>query len=457
MTQYRIEKDSMGEIKVPTQALYQAQTQRALDNFQFAGRPLPISFHHAILEIKSAAARANLRLGKLDNAKTEAILSAVDLLLTGKHDDQFCVDIYQTGSGTSSNMNVNEVIATVANRQAAVKVHANDDVNCSQSSNDVIPSALQLSAAKLLNKKLLPALYAMEKILRSKAKSLKEVIKTGRTHLMDAMPITLQQEIECWIWQLNENRVRLEHSIEELCELPIGGTAVGTGVNCPPEFDHQVCEHLAQVTGLPVVPCLNKFSRIASQDVSVNLSGQLNTLAVTVMKIANDLRWMNSGPLAGLSEVRLQPLQPGSSIMPGKVNPVIPEALAMIGAKVMGNHQTISLAGQSGNFQLNVMLPVMAECLLESLNLLANGLPALAECIANFEVNHQQLEVALSRNPILVTALNEKVGYEQAAKIAKAAYEQGKPVIEVAKQMTDLDEEKLKALLDPSKLTNAQG
>ncbi|ALS99481.1 class II fumarate hydratase [Lacimicrobium alkaliphilum] len=453
MQKYRTEKDSLGEINVPADALYQAQTQRALNNFQISGHTFAQSFYAALAQIKLAAALANQKSGKLTSTQAEAIRHAASSVIAGEHSSQFRVDIFQTGSGTSTNMNMNEVLATLASRHAGEPVHANDHVNCSQSSNDVIPSALQLSAASELHEKLLPAVTRMLHSITDKTHQVGGIVKTGRTHLMDALPLTMTQELECWHFQLQENHTALQSSITELCALPIGGTAIGTGLNCPAGFDTQVCEHLSEATGLPVTACANKFSRIASQDVSVRLSGKLNALAVTLMKICNDLRWMNSGPLSGLAEIRLESLQPGSSIMPGKVNPVIPEAIAMVCAKVMGLHQTVSIAGQSGNFQLNVMLPLIADALLESLSLLSQSQWALAGCIESFEVNTEQLQQALEKNPILVTALNEKIGYEQAAKIAKLAYQQGKPILEVAMEHTELNEDELKTLLDPKKMT----
>ncbi|AWL11110.1 Fumarate hydratase [Saliniradius amylolyticus] len=453
MDQFRTEKDSLGEVKVPQKALYQAQTQRALDNFPISHRTLPWPFHRALIQLKLAAARVNADFDKISAAQQQAIEQSASTLLSGEHRDQLCVDVYQTGSGTSTNMNVNEVLATLASQQCDEPVHPNDHINASQSSNDVIPTSLQLSAVSELNNQLLPALKGLIHALEEKAKSLKDKVKTGRTHLMDAMPITLAQEFGCWQRQLTDNQTRLTHCQKDLLQLPIGGTAVGTGVNCPDGFDKQICEHLSGLTELNLVPCDNKFSRIASQDGIVALSGQLNTLAVSLMKIANDLRWMNSGPLAGLSEISLEAIQPGSSIMPGKVNPVVPEAAAMVSAKVMGNHQTITIAGQSGNFQLNVMLPLLAECVLDSLQLLASIMPELAKTISDLSVNDDKLSEPLEKNPILVTALNERIGYEKAAAIAKKAYADKRPVFEVAREMTDLDEQELKELLDPKKLT----
>ncbi|WP_088329811.1 class II fumarate hydratase [Lacimicrobium sp. SS2-24] len=453
MQDYRIEKDSLGEVKVPTNALYQAQTQRALDNFSISGRTLPTVFYRALAQIKLAAAVANQHQGKLTSAQAEAIRQAAMKIIAGEHADQFRVDVFQTGSGTSTNMNMNEVIATLAGRYGEDSIHANDHVNCSQSSNDTIPSALQLSAAQSLKQELLPAMQHLLKDLEEKMHEVKGVVKTGRTHLMDALPLTLTQELGCWHYQIHENLTALEEGLEELCALPIGGTAIGTGLNCPDGFDRQVCKHLRDATGLPVTPSSNKFSRIASQDVSVRLSGRLNALAVTLMKIANDLRWMNSGPLSGLAEIHLQAIQPGSSIMPGKVNPVLPEAVAMVCAKVMGLHQSISIAGQSGNFQLNVMLPLIADALLESLRLLSRGLLAVAQSIRHLKVNTEQLQQALAKNPILVTALNEKIGYEKAAQIAKLAYEQKRPIIEIAQEQTELSKEELRDLLNPEKMT----
>jgi fumarate hydratase class II len=361
--------------------------------------------------------------------------------------------VFQTGSGTSTNMNANEVIATLASRQAEQAVHPNDHVNCSQSSNDVIPTAIHVSAELALATGLMPALHRLADVIAKREAGLADSIKTGRTHLMDAMPLSLAQELSGWRAQLVQAAQRIDACRTQLRQLAQGGTAVGTGVNAHPQFATRFCYFLSESCGRPFTPADNFFAALASQDVAVALSGQLKALAVALLKIANDLRWMNSGPLSGLGEISLKPLQPGSSIMPGKVNPVIPEAVAMAAAQVIGNDAAITVAGQSGNFQLNVMLPVIAYNLLQSINLLANSCTALADnCIADFVVNRATIEANLARNPILVTALNQEIGYSRAAEIAKRAYQEGRAILEVAAEMTDLPQEKLAVLLNPKKL-----
>jgi fumarate hydratase class II len=365
------------------------------------------------------------------------------------------VDVFQTGSGTSSNMNANEVIATLASRALGRAVHANDHVNMGQSSNDVVPTAIHVAAALMLDELLLPALARLSEVLDQRAAELRAAVKTGRTHLMDAMPITLGQELGGWRAQVDSNRARLNSVLPRLLQLAQGGTAVGTGINARPEFGAVFARHLAEHTGLGFVPSGNYFEALSSQDTAVELSGQLKVLSVSLMKIANDLRWMNSGPLAGLGEIALPALQPGSSIMPGKVNPVIPEAVAMMAAQVIGNDATITIAGQSGNFQLNVMLPVIAFNLLQSLELLAIGSRNLADhALLGFSLNRARIGDALARNPILVTALNPVIGYEMGAAIAKKAYAEGRPVIDVAAEMTRLSRADLERLLDPLTLTD---
>ena len=448
----------MGEVKVPADALYGAQTQRAVDNFPVSGLPMPAAFIHALGRVKSACAWANAELGELPADIAGAIDQVARRVAAGELDDQFPVDVFQTGSGTSSNMNANEVIATLASREAGCAVHPNDHVNKGQSSNDVAPTAIQVAAVSLCREGLAPALRHLRERVEARAGELADVIKTGRTHLMDAMPVSMGQEMAAWGAQLEAAEGAVEAAVERMEALPIGGTAVGTGINAHPKFDRLVCRRLGEITGHAFRPMENKFAGLASQDASVQLSGQLKTLAVALMKICNDLRWMNSGPLAGLGEISLAARQPGSSIMPGKVNPVIPEAVAMAAAQAMGNDVTITLAGQSGNFQLNVMFPVVALNLLQSIELLTNGCRLLADrAIADFTVNRENLERALSRNPILVTALNNRIGYELGAKIAKRAYAENRPVIEVAEEMTDLDRETLEQLLDPAKLAYPHG
>ncbi|QOC21150.1 class II fumarate hydratase [Wenzhouxiangella sp. AB-CW3] len=454
MSEYRTERDSMGELKVPADALWGAQTQRAVNNFPISGQPMPAPFIRALGLIKAACAQANRDLQLLDDARADAIAEAAGKVADNRYDEHFPVDIYQTGSGTSSNMNSNEVIARLADSKGQLGVHPNDHVNMSQSSNDVIPTAIQVSACLQASEHLLPALKHLHSVLEKRAGELSGVAKTGRTHLMDAMPVTLGQELQTWAAQIRSAYRRIQDALDRMRRLPQGGTAVGTGINAHAEFGERVADHLARTTGFEFVSADNKFEGIASQDVAVELSGQLKGLAVALMKIANDLRWMNSGPLAGLGEIELEALQPGSSIMPGKVNPVIPEAVCMVAARVMGNDGTITVAGQSGNFQLNVMLPVVGATLLESLEILGNASRLLADrAIATFNVREDRLGEALCRNPILVTALNRVIGYEKGAAAAKQAYAEGRPIIDVAAELTDLSREELEKLLDPLKLT----
>src|SRR5580658_6461896 len=451
---FRVEHDSMGALDVPAQALWGAQTQRAIQNFPPSGLRMPRAFIRALGLIKHAAASANAELGDLPQPIAAAIQVAALEVATGLHDDQFPVDVFQTGSGTSSNMNANEVIATLAGRRLGKKVHPNDQVNMGQSSNDVVPTAIHVSAALLLTERLLPALRHLSTVLELRAREFEEVVKTGRTHLMDAMPITLAQELGGWRAQIEKGCARLVSVLPRLLALAHGGTAVGTGINARENFGSVFARHLAASTQLKFVPSHNYFEALSSQDTAVELSGQLKVVAVSLMKIANDLRWMNSGPLAGLGEIALPALQPGSSIMPGKVNPVVPEAVTMIAAQVIGNDATITIAGQSANFQLNVMLPVIAYNLLQSIQLLAIAARNLADhAVAGFTVNGERLREALDRNPILVTALNPIIGYEKGAAIAKKAYAQGRPILEVAAEVTRMPESELRSLLDPLALT----
>lgn len=450
----RIEHDSMGPVEVPDTALYGAQTQRAVNHFRISGKPMPVAFIRALGHVKAACAQANRDLGLLPEKMAEAIIAAADAVSRGEYVEHFPVDVFQTGSGTSSNMNANEVIATLASRHLGAPVHPNDHVNLGQSSNDVIPTTLHVAAAVALRRQLIPAVLELADCIDERALSLAGLVKTGRTHLMDAMPVRLDQELGAWAQQLRYGAERLEDGFPRLVELAVGGTAVGTGVNAHPELGDRVARILSRRTGVMFVIKPSRFEGMAAQDAAVEMSGQLKTLAVSLMKICNDLRWMNSGPLAGLGEIRLPALQPGSSIMPGKVNPVVPEAVAMICARVMGNDVTIGIAGQSGNFQLNVMLPLMAHDLLESIELLARGIVLLREkAVAGLTVDESRLKATLERNPILVTALNPVIGYEQGAAIAKRAYAEGRPVLEVALEMTDLDEAELRRLLDPMALT----
>jgi fumarate hydratase class II len=451
---FRVEHDSMGELKVPSDALWGAQTQRAVENFPVSGIPMPREFIRAVGLVKWAAATANRQLELIDSAIADAICAAADEVISGEHDAHFPIDIFQTGSGTSTNMNANEVIARLASAIADSEVHPNDHVNMGQSSNDVIPTAVHVSAAIELNGTLIPGLTHLADALVRKGTECDDIVKTGRTHLMDAMPVTFGQELGGWAAQIRNGLERLTATMPRLTRLAQGGTAVGTGINAHPEFADLFADALSARTGIEFGASDNFFESLSCQDTAVELSGQLKTVAVSIMKIANDLRWMNSGPLAGLGEIALPALQPGSSIMPGKVNPVIPEAAAMVAAQVIGNDATITIGGQSGNFQLNVMLPVISYNLLQSIGILAAIAKLLADkAIAGFTVNKDNLQQALERNPILVTALNPVIGYECGAATAKKAYAEGRPIREVAREMTDLDDEELTRLLDPAALT----
>ena len=454
MSNTRIERDSMGELQVPMEALYGAQTQRAVDNFPISQQRMPRQFIRALILAKAAAAQTNVELRQLGAVQGKAIVDACQGLLEGDFMLHFPVDIFQTGSGTSSNMNANEVIATLASRLLGEPVNPNDHVNCGQSSNDIIPTTIHVSAALALHEHLLPALLHLVRVTEAKAEQVHPFIKTGRTHLMDAMPVRMSQVLNGWAQQLKANIEHLQALLPSLQSLAQGGTAVGTGINAHPQFAAGFSRQLSVLTGVPFTPGKDLFALIGSQDTAVSVSGQLKATAVSLMKIANDLRWMNSGPLAGLGEIELEALQPGSSIMPGKVNPVIPEATAMVAAQVIGNDSAITVAGQSGNFELNVMLPLIAQNLLSSIELLASASRLLADkAIASFKVNEAKLKEALSRNPILVTALNPIIGYQKAAEIAKKAYQQGRPIIDVALEHTDLSRSQLETLLDPEKLT----
>ena len=453
MSGFRIEHDSMGELKVPADALYGAQTQRAIDNFPISGLHLPRPFIRALGLIKAAAAEVNLSMGYLKKNQAAAIRKAALAVADGQYDAQFPIDIFQTGSGTSTNMNANEVIAHLAVK-GGTNVHPNDHVNYGQSSNDVIPTVIHVSATLTTSEQLLPALKHLQKTIDKRARELRNTPKTGRTHLMDAMPITFGQELSGWSAQIGSAIERIEDALKRMRRLPQGGTAVGTGINADPKFGSAVAVQLKKLTGVKFESAENYFEGMASQDAAVELSGQLKTLAVALMKIANDLRWMNSGPLAGLGEIELPALQPGSSIMPGKVNPVIPEATAMVAAQVIGNDASITIAGQSGNFQLNVMLPLIAHNLLQSIGILSNVSVLLADkSIAGFKVNTARVNQALAMNPILVTALNPVIGYEKGAATAKQAYKEKRPIMDVALETTGLSKEELKKLLDPLTLT----
>ena len=457
---FRIEKDSLGEVYVSNSALYGAQTQRALDNFPISGIKMDFPFTNSFIDsmgiIKDAAARANKSLGLLSSKKANAISKAAKEVWQGKHNDQFPIDVFQTGSGTSSNMNANEVIANLASKFAKTDIDPNDDVNMSQSSNDVIPTAIKVSAHMDLTKKLLPSLDKLIQVTEKKGNSLKGLVKTGRTHLMDAMPLDFHQELSAWVAQLKNSKKTLLFLETRMLEMPLGGTAVGTGINAHPRFAKLFAQELNKLSGgkCKNVPSDNFFHELSAQDTAVQVSGELKNLATILLKISNDLRWMNSGPLAGLSEIELQALQPGSSIMPGKVNPVIPEAVAMVAADVIGNDVAISIGAQSGNFQLNVMLPVIAYNLLKSINILSGGMNVLAsKAIKTFKVNQKSIQASLDKNPILVTALNPIIGYTKAAAIAKKAYKEDRAIIDVALEETNLSKAKLQKLLNPAKLT----
>ena len=450
---FRAVHDSMGELQVPEDALYGAQTQRAVDNFPISGLTMPRGFIEALGLVKWATAGANAELGLLTSGKAVAIQEAALDVAGGAHDAQFPIDVFQTGSGTSSNMNANEVIASLASAKLGREVHPNDHVNMSQSSNDVIPTCVHVSAAIGIHDRLLPALRHLSSVLEKKARETDGVVKTGRTHLMDAMPVTLGQELDGWRSQVDHATERLNDTMKRLTALAQGGTAVGTGINAHPRFGTKVATLLGERTGIPFRQAESLFEGLSSQDAAVETSGQLRVLAVSLTKISNDLRWMNSGPLAGIAEISLPALQPGSSIMPGKVNPVIPEAVAMVCAQVVGNDATIAIAGQSGNFQLNVMLPVVAYNLLQSIEILANAVRCLADsAIEGFTINEAKIGEALGRNPILVTALNPVIGYEKGAAIAKKAYADGRPIKDVALEETDLTDKELDRLLDPADL-----
>ena len=450
---FRVEADSMGELKVPANALYQAQTQRAVNNFTVSGKTMPFAFIRALALIKRCAAETNTELGFLNRKISAAICQAATEIEKGAHQAHFPVDVFQTGSGTSTNMNMNEVLATLATAKSNMQISPNDHVNMGQSSNDVIPTAIHVSAVLEIRRELLPALAHLQKTLAKKAVSVRRQIKTGRTHLMDAMPLSMAQEISGWEMQINKGAARLRDSEKRLLMLAQGGTAVGTGINAPKKFVPTFIRRIRKASGAPFISNPSFFEGLSTQDAAVEMSGQLKTIAVSILKISNDLRWMNSGPLAGLGEIELPALQPGSSIMPGKVNPVIPEAACMVAARVIGNDAAITLAGQSGNFQLNVMLPLVADSLLDSIALLSSVCRLLADkAIAGFTPRADNIQGPLSQNPILVTALNPVIGYLKAAAIAKRAYKERRPVLDVAAEETDIPRRELIKLLNPDKL-----
>ncbi len=460
MSDYRIEKDSLGEVRVPADAYWGAQTQRAIENFPISGIRFPRVFIQALGLIKYAAAKVNRDLGLLDEERAQAIMRAAEEVAAGKWDAHFPLDIFQTGSGTSTNMNANEVISNRANELLGQPlgtkhpVHPNDHVNMGQSSNDVIPTAIHLAAYIEVDQVLLPALEHLRDVLRARAEDWDHLVKTGRTHLMDAMPIRLGQEFSGWARQIELGIERVKAALPRLAELAIGGTAVGTGINTHPEFGRRMAEELSRLTGLPLREAENHFEAQSAQDAAVELSGALKTVAASLMKMANDLRWMNSGPIAGLSEIRLKALQPGSSIMPGKVNPVISEAVRMVAAQVFGNDTAITWGGALGDFQLNVMLPVIAHNLLQSITILGNAARVFADkALTGFTVNEAHIRELVGRNPILGTALNPIIGYDKAAEVVKKALKEGRTVKEVVVEMGLLTPEEAEQVLDPRKLT----
>ncbi|WP_212825843.1 class II fumarate hydratase [Polymorphospora rubra] len=429
---YRIERDTMGEVQVPADALWRAQTQRAVENFPISGRGLESAHIRALAQIKGAAAEVNAELGVLDPEIADAVATAAAHVADGGYDDQFPIDVFQTGSGTSSNMNTNEVIATLAERGLGRQVHPNDHVNASQSSNDVFPSSIHLAAAQAVVHDLLPALRHLDAALAAKAAEFAIVVKAGRTHLMDATPVTLGQEFAGYATQVRLGVERLESALPRLAELPLGGTAVGTGINTPPGFAAAVIERLRQTTGLPLTEARDHFEAQGARDALVETSGQLKTVAVSLYKIVNDIRWMGSGPTAGLRELLIPDLQPGSSIMPGKVNPVVPEAVRQVCAQVIGNDATVTFAGTQGDFELNVMLPVMARNLLESIRLLAAASRLLADrCVAGLVADEKVARTYAESSPSIVTPLNRYLGYDEAASIAKQALAEGLTIREV--------------------------
>ncbi len=450
----REEHDSMGTVQVPCDALYGAQTQRALDNFEISPWRFSTEFIHALVMIKQVAAQVNHELGWLDADKQQAINSACDDILAGNHGQQFVLDVFQTGSGTSTNMNANEVIANLANqRLSAADIHPNNHVNLGQSSNDVIPTCIRLACALAIEKHLLPSLDILKSALLDKAHEYEHVIRTGRTHLMDAMPISFAQTFQAYASQIEQAIERVIQTLPRVCELPLGGTAVGTGVNTHVNFANLFCQKLSHTTGMHFSETPNHVAAQGSADVPLELSAQLKAVAMSVLKICGDIRWMNSGPNNGLGEVQLKALQPGSSIMPAKVNPVMEEAVSMVCVHVAGLDASNTLAAASSQFELNVMQPLLAHNLLEAIELLANGCRHLSEkSIVHIKVNEKKIAQDMAKNPILVTALNPVIGYDLAASVAKEAMASGRALIDVALEMTDLTRDELERLLDPARM-----
>jgi fumarate hydratase, class II len=455
----RTEKDSLGEMQVPADALYGAQTQRAVENFPISDLRFPRSFIAALGMIKKAAAETNVELGLLEEGIANAIVQAADEVIRGDHDAQFVLDIFQTGSGTSTNMNANEVLA---NRAVQIRggtigskdVHPNDHVNAGQSSNDVIPTAMQVAACVSIRTELLPALEQLRDSLTAKAREFDHIVKSGRTHLMDATPVRLGQEFGGYAAQIEHAMRRIEQAERDMAELPLGGTAVGTGINTHAEFARRAIARISTSAGVEFGEATNHFERQGTRDTIVYAHGALNTLAVSLMRIANDIRWLGSGPRAGLNEIMLPAIQPGSSIMPGKVNPVIAEAVTMVAAQVMGNHTTITIGGQGSYFELNVMMPVMSHALLQSVSLLANASKVLAEkCVDGITANEDRCRELLEGNLSLATSLAPKIGYDEAAAIAKQAFKEGKTAREVARERKVLPDAELEKVLDARSMT----
>jgi fumarate hydratase class II len=454
MPDFRTEKDSLGEVRVPANARYGAQTQRAKENFPISDLRFPRRFVEALGIVKSAAAHANNQLGLLPAAKALAIANAAERVADGELDGEFVLDIFQTGSGTSTNMNANEVIAHVAADALGDAVHPNDDVNMGQSSNDVIPTAMHVAARVGIEKSLTPALERLRDALKQKAEQFDDVIKSGRTHLMDATPVRLGQEFGGYASQVEHGIRRLRNASDELAELALGGTAVGTGINRPVDFPQRAIANISDATGLDFREAENHFEAQSAKDAYVSASGALNTVAVSLMKIANDIRHLSSGPTSGLAEIQLPAVQPGSSIMPGKVNPVLSEALMMVAARVMGNHTTVTVGGSQGNFELNVMMPVMAHALLESVEILASGCDAFREkCLVGIEANRERCRELLEKNPSIATALNASIGYDAASKVAKKAAAEGRSVRDVLQELDLIPADEIDSVLDVRSMT----
>lgn len=459
MTDIRIEKDTMGEVQVPAQAYFGAQTQRSRDNFKIGGETLPTPLIQAMATVKKAAAITNASLGRIEDSQKQLIVQACDKILAGEHLDQFPLVVWQTGSGTQSNMNMNEVLANIANELSGnpkgtyKPIHPNDHVNHAQSTNDSFPTAIRVASAVQINQALIPAVKALRDTLSKKADDFADIVKIGRTHLQDATPLTLGQEFSAYVAQLDLALVRLDNALQGLYQLPLGGTAVGTGLNSHPDYAVKSAEQIAQLTGLPFVTAPNKFEALAARDAEVFASGALKTLAASLNKIANDVRWLASGPRCGLGELSIPENEPGSSIMPGKVNPTQSEAMTMVVAQVMGNDVTINLAGASGNFELNVFMPVIGYNLLQSIRLLADACVSFNDnCAIGIEPNREKIDHFLHNSLMLVTALNRKIGYENAAKVAKTAFKENKTLKQVAVELNLLSESEFDEWVKPHEM-----